>query len=52
MARLPLALVLLAACRPPSGPPCAAPIPSTTLYDSYCPSAPQSICFVDHPTDL
>lgn len=45
------ALLLLAACHS-SGTPCTTPIPSTTLYDAYCPQAPNGVCFVDHPTDL
>jgi hypothetical protein len=47
-----VALVGLGACQSSSGPPCTTPIPSTTLYDAYCPSAPQGVCFVDHPTNL
>ena len=49
------AIVVALAAAACSGKPltaCPMTLPQTTLYDSYCPSAPQGICFVDHPTDL
>jgi hypothetical protein len=52
MSRLPALLLLLAACKSTGGTPCATPVPSTTLYDAYCPTAPQGVCFLDHPTNL
>jgi hypothetical protein len=51
MSRLPALVLLIAACKS-GGTPCTTPIPSTTLYDAYCPTAPQGICFLDHPTNL
>jgi hypothetical protein len=55
MSRAPLiALVALAAACPKTPPhPCSdALMPSTTLFMSYCPAAPQGICFVDQMTNL
>jgi hypothetical protein len=41
-------LLALAGCHSTTTPPSCAPLAPTTLYESYCASAPQTICFVDH----
>jgi hypothetical protein len=45
-----IALFGLGACDHPSGPPCTAPIPSTTLYQVYCDVLNRVLCL--DPTEV
>lgn len=48
-----IAAVLSLACsKTAPSVPCTTPLGPRTLYDSYCPNAPQGICFVEQPTNL